>query len=94
MVNIFGFICSPGHSYILSSLDCFGFVGVYVCLCVCLSVCVGGQVCSFGFVSICLILHLPFVLGSLFVSCFGLLVLITFIAITNGLRYLGSLVID
>lgn len=63
---------------------------MYVCVYVCLWRGVGGWACSFGFNFICLILHLPFVLGSLFVSCFCLLVLISFIAITD----LGSLAID
>ena len=61
-------------------MNCFDFVCVFAC--------------SFIFGFICLILHLPFVLGSLFVSCFCLLVLLPFIAITNSLRDLGSLAID
>ena len=58
-----------------------------------MSVCVGGQVCSFGFVSICLILHLPFVWGTFFISWFFvsfLFVLIPIIAIPGRMKRLSQ----
>lgn len=43
---------------------------MYVCVYVCLWRGGGGWVCSFGFISICLILHLPFVWGTFFFLVF------------------------
>ena len=66
-------------------------VCMYVCVCVCLSVW-GGQVCSFGFVSICRILHLPSVWGTFFISWFFvsfLFVLIPIIAIPGRMKRLS-----